>query len=202
MTDKPLLIALCSPAMGSGKSTVAAHLAHKYGFTVIRFAAPLKAMTRAFLREVGLSMADIEAFTDGNRKEDVIPGVPGDVTSRRFQQLLGTEFGRECIHPNLWVEIAMHRARGLLAAGKSVVIDDMRFPNELAGVVMAGGVALRVNRPSAAITSGHQSEGALDLVPMTEILNDRDLDHLHAFVDGVISHLKLDSNRETINHGY
>lgn len=191
---KPILLALCSPAMGSGKSTVAAHLARKHGFTVIKFAGPLKAMTRAFLREIGLSMGDIEAFTEGERKEDVIPGVPGAVTGRRFQQLLGTEFGRDCIHPNLWVEIAMHRSRELLAAGKSVVIDDLRFTNEMAGVVMAGGTCLRVVRPGSVLTTGvHPSEGALDHTPMGEILNDGSLAHLHGIVDALISHLQSDS---------
>lgn len=194
----PHLIALCSPAMGSGKSTVAAHLARRHGFTVLKFAGPLKAMTRAFLREIGLSFGEIEAYTDGDLKEQVIPGVPGDVTCRRFQQLLGTEFGRDCIHPNLWTEITLHRARALLGAGKSVVIDDMRFPNELAGVIMTGGIPLRIVRPGAAVTSAaHASEGGLDTTTMDFLLNDGDIAALQAGVDRVISHLKRDSKRGT-----
>lgn len=257
-TAGPHLIALCSPAMGSGKSTVASHLCLYHGFTVLKFAGPLKAMTRAFLLEAGLSPDDIWDFVDGSRKEEVIPGVPGGVsvlraagamvtaflreldlpddridamrggelsempipgvpggihtarfewllreflwfnivspttpiTSRRFQQLLGTEFGRDLIHPNLWVEITMGRARQLRAAGKSVVIDDMRFPNELAGVIMADGLPIRVVRPATEVTTpGHASEGALDRTGMFEIHNDGDLERLRALVDRAISHL-------------
>lgn len=44
-----MLIGLCSPAMGSGKSTVADYLVRHHGFSRVALATPLKMMTTALL---------------------------------------------------------------------------------------------------------------------------------------------------------
>lgn len=102
--------------------------------------------------------------------------VPSDepLTSRRWQQLFGTEFGREMIHPDIWVKIAMAKAATL----DRVVIDDMRFPNEFEAVRAAGGRCFRVHRPGTEVTSQHASEGQLNGTQMPTIYNTSTLEYL------------------------
>jgi hypothetical protein len=78
------LIALTGYA-GSGKSTLADILACEHGFTVVKFAGPLKAMLRA----LGLDEREIE----GDLKEQPCQLLAGH-TPRRAMQTLGTEWGR------------------------------------------------------------------------------------------------------------
>lgn len=184
MTE-PRLIALCSRAMGSGKSTIAERLIERHGFQRIAFATPLKQMAEGMLDALGLPIDEVRERVWGSRKEEMIPGV--GITSRRLQQLLGTEFGREMIRPSLWIDIAMEATQRLLDAGRSVVIDDMRFINELVAVRTLGGSAWRITRPGVTVTSPHASEGQLDHVRMDEFRNSSTLSDLHIAVDNWMS---------------
>lgn len=180
----PVCIALTSRAMGSGKSTAAYHLVEEHGFVLVKFAGALKAMTRALLAELGEDLALIERRVEGDLKEQVVPALRR--STRYVMQRLGTEFGRELLHENVWADIVAEKIRGLMAAGKSVVIDDMRYRNELETVERVCGVRLtcvRLTRPGAAVTSAHSSEGELDHLSMPEIHNDGDLGDLFAAVD-------------------
>lgn len=183
-TTPPRLIALCSPAMGSGKSTIATHLCDQYGFHQIAFATPLKAMASTLLEKLDMDHDEIEDRIYGDRKEEVIPVLA--ITSRQLQQQLGTEFGRKLIRDSIWVDITMASVARVLATGRSVVIDDMRFPNEYAAVIAAGGDARRVVRPSAVVTRAHPSEGALDLVAMPEIWNAGTVGEMLSAVDALL----------------
>jgi hypothetical protein len=182
----PRLIALCSSAMGSGKSTVAAHLVENHGFVHLAFATPLKQMTVALLKATGMSQGDITEHVYGSRKEDIIPAL--GVSSRRVQQTLGTEWGRKLIAENLWVDITMAAANALISNGESVVIDDMRFPNEFRAVDMHPvGSTWRIVRPDAKVTLVHESEGQLDRIHMREIFNNGSIAELHALIDRLIA---------------
>ena len=93
-------------------------------------------------------------------------------TPRLLLQLLGTECGREIIHPEIWVNSLMNEYKPLygyqttnskitigdisipipgLNIDKRVfpnwIITDMRFSNELEAVKKRGGITIRVNRP-------------------------------------------------------
>lgn len=184
MTPRPRLIALTSPAPGSGKSTVADRLVSEHGFMPVTFALPLKRMTAALLTTLGLPSEEIYARVYGARKHEIIPVL--DITSRKLQQLLGTEFGRQLIRDSIWVDIAMTRAAAYLTQGRSVVIDDLRFPNELAAVEAMGGDCLRVVRPNAKVAEPHASEGQLDLIVMPEIWNMGTIADLHSAVDRLL----------------
>lgn len=178
----PRLIALCSPAMGSGKSVVAAHLVERHGFVHLKFAGILKNMARAMLRGIGIPDPMIERYVEGDLKETVIPEV--GVTSRFLQQRLGTEFGRNCIREDLWAHLTQQAARRHLADGRSVVIDDMRFTNELEKVVEIGGHPIRIVRPGVTVAGGaHVSEGQLDGIMMLRIDNDGTIDDLKRKAD-------------------
>jgi len=127
----PQLIGLCGDA-GAGKSTAAAIL-EAQGYTRLRFAESLKAMICALLTSAGMTDAEAIRCTDGDTKEAPLD-VLGGQTPRHAMQMLGTEWGRQRITGDLWVRITMARAEALLAEGKQVVIDDVRFPNEAAAV--------------------------------------------------------------------
>jgi hypothetical protein len=81
-------------------------------------------------------------------------------TPRLLLQLMGTECGRNILHPNLWVMSVMTKYTSSNYAPEGTpkgelclwdkkpnwVITDMRFPNELVAVKNRDGVTIRVNR--------------------------------------------------------
>lgn len=175
------LIALCSPAMASGKSTVAERLIRRHNFAHVAFASPLKAMSTALLTSLHIDKAETHDRIYGSRKEEVVPVL--GITSRKLQQLIGTELGRVHIRDSVWVDIALSVTGSLLARGISVVIDDMRFPNEHDAVRAIGGECWRIQRPGAVVTSQHVSEGQLDDYVMKTLVNSRTIQDLDNLVD-------------------
>lgn len=147
LSVKPgVLVALYSSVMESGKSETAKVFRDTYGFRVMKFAGPLKDMTRAFLKAVGVE--DIEQYVEGPRKMEALPGLRG-LTARRVMQTIGTEWGRQTLYPDFWCDIAMVGVKAALARGENVVLDDLRFPNEFVAVKAAGAVTVRIIRPDA-----------------------------------------------------
>lgn len=134
---------------GSGKSTAAKHLVEKHGFTQVKFAGPLKQMMRC----LGLGDREIE----GDLKEVPHP-VLNYKTPRYAMQTLGTEWGRELIGQNLWVNVGVESTHQALGEGSQVVIDDCRFPNEAAAIKELGGVIIKINRPGVEPVNAHASE--------------------------------------------
>lgn len=88
------------------------------------------------------------------------PRVEMKITPRLLLQLLGTECGRDIIHPNIWVNSLMADYKSKLSSNHPVddldweprfiypnwIITDMRFPNELKAVEDRDGITIRVNR--------------------------------------------------------
>lgn len=152
-----MLIGFTGPA-GAGKSTAAAALVEWLGFVRHRFADPLK---RA-LAALGAS----EAMLEGHLKAEPVDLFCGR-TPRHAMQTLGTEWGRELIGADFWVNAWR---RGLPADGH-VVVDDVRFPNEVAAIRQARGIIVAIDRPGLA-AGGHVSErGGLEAD--MRITNDR-----------------------------
>lgn len=160
----PRLIGLYSPAPGCGKSTLADLLIEHQR---VSFAAPLKFAVWNMLNDLGL-----EGFNYAYiNKEAIVPEL--GVSARHMMQTLGTEWGRACIHPDFWVMIARAKAERIMNDGGSVVIDDVRFPNEAAMVFELGGELWRIDRPGVSYNGDHSSEGALeDITPDRVIVND------------------------------
>jgi len=132
-----MLIGLCGPA-GAGKNTVAELLADGL-FRQVAFADPLYQCISTI---TGLPVSQLQ---DRAVKEAVIPWL--GKSPRQMLQSLGTEWGREMIHPEIWIRITLERVQDDLAAGRGVVITDVRFDNEAAAVVAAGGEVWKVTRP-------------------------------------------------------
>lgn len=178
MADVPRIVGLYSPAPQSGKTTLARYLSFQ-NYVILPFAEPLKRMTRVLLLNLGYGPLEIdELLTDG--KERILPEIR--TTPRHILQTLGTEWGRQCIHPDVWLKCWRSRADRFLQAGASVVCDDVRFPNEADLIRSIGGEIWHVSR-SGTISSGtHASEGSLDDYPHFErfIDNDGTLHDLYA----------------------
>ncbi|MBP2147908.1 deoxynucleotide monophosphate kinase [Xanthobacter flavus] len=164
--ERQIIIGFAGRA-GAGKTTAAQHLVQHHRFERVRIAGPLKAMMRA--------LGCTEEEVDGARKE--LPcDLLGGRTPRQAMQWLGTEWGRDMIAPDLWT-----RAWEYAAAGKPrVVVDDVRFPNEVEAVRRLGGVVIRLVAPGEvaleAASAGHVSElGGLEVD--AELINSME----HAF---------------------
>ena len=174
------VLGLYSPAPQSGKSTIARYL-HSVGFKTVSFASPVKEMAMLLLSNLGHSPVEAARYIYQD-KSAVIPGIK--TTGRHILQTLGTEFGRNCIHPDVWLMSWEHRARQLLEAGHSVVADDIRYANEAAMVRRLGGHLWFVQRPSVVRTTTHASEGSLDTYPLFDarLINDGSLLQLYQTV--------------------
>lgn len=143
---KPTLIGIAGPKR-AGKDTLAFGLAAVLDMPRDSFAAPL----RRFVAELlGWSLDELEA-----RKEDPIPWLDG-ITPRHMMQTVGTEWGRDMIHGELWVRSLLHRMAG------GGVISDVRFENEAKAILESGGVVIQIDRPGAGQGDAHVSEKPLD----------------------------------------
>lgn len=179
----PRVIGLYSPAPQSGKTSVAAYL-ERHGYVRVSFAEPLKDMAIVFLRHSGLSKSEAKNAVYSN-KTAIVPEL--GLTVRQLLQTLGTEWGRECLHPNVWTTIWLRRALETLAAGHKVVCDDVRRENEAAAIRSLEGHLWRITRPGIERTTSHASEGALDNYSGFDVhlANSGTLQDLYAHIDAL-----------------
>lgn len=164
-----MLVGLCGAA-GAGKNTVAEFLTE---FTQLAFADPLYECVSTI---TGLP---VDRLKDRDVKETVIPWL--GKSPRQMLQSMGTEWGRDAIHPEIWIRIAMDRA----SRHTNVVVTDVRFDNEAQAIVDAGGEVWRVARPGwrclADDAASHPSEaGVSDRLIARIIDNSGSLDDLRA----------------------
>ena len=174
MKRNPPVISLTGP-IGSGKTTVANHLIAEHNYVRVRFADGLKDMLKAF----GLTDAEV----DGDLKEKPCTVLFGK-TPRYAMQTLGTEWGRNLIHLDLWVMIWKVAVTKQLALGHSVVCDDCRFLNEALMVETIQGAKIwKLHRPGERPTS-HSSEQEFNYITVDRlILNHASIEALQASVN-------------------
>jgi hypothetical protein len=123
--DKRPIIVGIAGAAGAGKSFLAQYLHEHHGFVRFSFADTLKKMLRAALEDYGYNELEIVSWMEGDRKEERCPALV-NVSCRYAMQTLGTEWGRERIHPRLWLNLLGARLDG----HQRVVVDDVRMANE------------------------------------------------------------------------
>ena len=195
-----MTIALISPCPGCGKSTVAKYLTQNTPSVNLPLAAPLKRMLATLLEEFDISQADVRRYIDGDWKEKPILEIPGTPTARHLMQTLGTEWGRNLIHEDLWVQAWKRKA----VRAQVVVVDDVRFLSEYNALPGAqvwritNKKALKAYRESLPRTfwhrllritpkRNHASEGELNSVPVNaEIANDGTLLELYAKINELL----------------
>jgi len=164
----PQIIGLMGYA-GAGKSEIARILCDEYGFVSPHIGRPLKRMLGALLDEIGYDAETIARYVDGDLKRSVIPEL--GVTSTEAQQTLGTEWGRECVRPDLWLSLWLAKADRLVANGGRVVQESVRFANEAEALRARGAIIVEVQRPGVGPHSDHPSE-RLPAEPDLVIVND------------------------------
>jgi hypothetical protein len=188
-----MLIGIYSPAAGSGKSTIADYLIAQHGFTRLGLAEPLKDMIRMLLENYGYNPADAYHMTHVN-KHAPLPEIDPRIDARHLLRTLGTEWGRTCVHPDIWLRCWSARYLKLRARGlNNVVVDDMRFLNEATHIDRYGGQLWCVNRPGTERGTTHASEGGLDdldsdpFLSFTQVLhNDGTLADLYSALDTIL----------------
>ena len=160
--DLPPVVGIYSPTPRSGKSVVAAELYFNFGYSLEKFAACLKGMATLVLTGLGMTTEQARDVLEDDRKDRPLALLNGR-TPRHLLQTLGTEWGRDMIYPELWVDIAKRTAfDSVQKLQRPVVFDDMRFPNEFDMVKDIGGYTIKIVRPHADGHHRHASEGALD----------------------------------------
>ena len=139
-----------SGAKGSGKTTAADYLVSDLGFQRVSMAGTLKRMM------IALGCTEEQVY--GTQKEVPNPILCGK-TTRYAMQTIGTEWGRELIGSDIWVNAAEAEIAKIRSMGGDVVCDDIRFPNERAMLERIGGSMVLVRR-KAVESSGdeHASE--------------------------------------------
>ncbi len=153
---RPRLIAFSGPA-GVGKSEASALLVRRHGFVQTKFAAPLKGMLTTMYEFAGLDQNDIQERLEGGLKE-VPDAILGGTTPRRAMQTLGGEWGRDLVKDDLWVSLWRRDVQRKLSAGLSVVLDDLRYPNEAAAIRELGGEIWSIKGNTRRAAPSHASE--------------------------------------------
>lgn len=145
--------------IGSGKSTVAKHLASQHDFQPISIAEPLK---RIAMEVYGLEHHHV--FGSQEDKAEELPlvrsadGKPR--TPRQILEWLGTE-GFRTIDPNTWLNLAMRRVATFRDEDTSVVITDTRFENEFEAVKERDGAIWLIEKIGGRQeNTGHSSDDA------------------------------------------
>lgn len=179
--------------MGAGKSEAMEVLRDNYSAKLFKFASPLYEMQEFIYRRVS------PAYTR-----------PGSFTKdRKLLQWLGTEWGREVIGKNVWVDlwkadVARYISQVGPGAGGVVVCDDVRFDNEAEAITELGGFLVEIKSTRCKYrvnTSGseHASEaGVKDLWIDYCIENNGTLNDLSNEVKGVYASILGDLSRQAL----
>jgi hypothetical protein len=175
-----VIIGLLGPAE-VGKSTVAAHLEDRCAATRYSLAAPLKNICQ---RVFGLSHAQCWGTQAEKETDDPRYGF----SPRWLMQRLGTEGFRQEFGGDFWVDYLL--ARILREQPAVAAIEDVRFINEAANIIAAGGQVWRLEPPAGRTTTAnaaHASEAEWSRAPYTHRIapERRDLSLLFELVDAI-----------------
>lgn len=184
----PHVIGLAGLA-GSGKSAAAAIL-EAVGYKRMRFAGPLKAMLRTLLYEAGVCPADATRMIEGDLKDVPAAALLGR-SPRHAMISLGTEWGRYQMDCNFWAHLTQARICAAVNAGQRVVIEDVRFENEAAAILVLPppnvGMVWRMTGRALDVKFAHESEAPLPACLVNcEIDNAGDLATLRARLLGMV----------------
>jgi len=172
-----ILIGLTGRAQ-SGKDSVADYLEVQHGFIGMAFADPIKNALDVMFGE------DVD---DGRDKEAVIDWI--GKSSRELMQTLGTEWGRQMIHHDLWVRCLERALAENLDTNDPhpIVITDVRFENEARWIRERGGKIWLIRRPDAAPARPHPSEDGIPEHLLNGIINNvGTLAELHTKVNAAL----------------
>lgn len=155
--------------IGVGKTTLARKLCSdraRIGETclILSFATPI--------REMLASLVGDEYVFENDLKNDPIDWLDGK-TPRQLLQSLGTSWGRELIHPEIWVNATKRLIMDIRMARPEshIYIDDLRFDNEALMVQSLKGRTVYLNRSGVMTTDAHKSEKGITTSLIDEVID-------------------------------
>lgn len=180
--NRVTIIGICGKAR-SGKDTAAqAILDHIMDYSdkvefeagyvvgIESYAAPIKSMIAMLLdffdKGAIMQPETLQPYIDGDKKEEIIPEI--GMSTRVLMQTLGTEWGRNIVNPDIWLnsmrarlakypELVDHGYKGAF-----VLIPDVRFENEAKALKDLGATILYVDRAVDEVGDGdHSSESGI-----------------------------------------
>lgn len=197
--DKVTIIGFCG-AKQSGKNTSATMVkdivmedGESRDFTethivgIESFAAPIKSMIAMLLDFYGVAPVTqghlLVPYLEGDLKEVVIPAL--GVSPRSLMQTLGTDWGRNIVNPDIWLNSMRIRLTAYEEMRKHgyksaiVMVTDVRFDNECELIHSLGGKIVRIDRPGHGGVDEHDSEAGVTLTNIDQIIdNDGTLEDL------------------------
>lgn len=171
----------------SGKDTVANAIVARYArdgrkAKLVRFAEPLK---QSLCTLFGWDRAQLESHEFKETPEPITGKTP-----RYIMQIMGTEFGRELLHDELWIRLAAVEVERCLQNDIVPILSDVRFENEASMVRAMGGTIVHVINPTNVVrTDVHASENGVSQEPGDcRFINDKNMGlvPVYQFVDSLI----------------
>ncbi len=176
------LVGICGLA-GSGKDTLAEMLAEELGLQHYSFAEPIKRMLYAGL-----------GISKNTNKDEIIQKF--GITYRKLLQTLGTEWGRDLIHLDIWIILARNR----LASTKAI-ISDVRFTNE-ASWIRDQGYLVHLDRPNQQIIAEYEHSSEKQIIPsITDlyIINDGSIGTLTGYAQEAADKIRALEKKKYMN---
>lgn len=174
------IIGVAGPAR-SGKDTVGDYLVDVHKYVRLAFASPMKHMISTLLN------APVEWIEDPANKEYPVPGL--DFSPRELLQTLGTEWGRNTLSEDFWVDIVWRQVDALIESDHcpGIVITDVRFENEAARIRESGGIITHITRHDAPQVAEHVSEAGVAMRGCDcKLYNDDTIPQLYKSVDRML----------------
>lgn len=180
-------IGLTGP-MRSGKSTIAEYLERVYGYTVLHFADPVRALAWHINPVVDMLTSaryrDRLALYGYEYCKDTYPEF------RRILQEIGAG-ARRVVYPDVWVDAF---ERQLIQTDGPVVVADVRYINEAERLRLLDFSVVHISRPGVA-EGTHESERRLPTDPLDWLLyNDTaGTAELYGLVDQMLSDMDVEA---------
>lgn len=150
------IIAICGPS-SSGKSTLAKLIQKNDGGVVTSFSHPIKVIIFDLICFQGCNPDIATRMIFGDLKEITTEYLCGR-TPRYAMQTLGTEWGRNLLHADIWVNV-WKRNLGFIVDRHDVIVDDLRFLSEERAIrTFENNVIVRIARKGDKTAGDHSSE--------------------------------------------
>ena len=173
------IIGVAGPAR-SGKDTVGDYLVEECNFVRLAFASPMKHMISTLLN------ASVDWIEHEDNKEYPVPGL--NHSPRELLQTLGTEWGRNTLEKDFWVNIVWRQVDALIVSDHcpGIVITDVRFENEADRIRQSGGIIAHISRRDAPQIAEHVSEAGVHMKGCDcKLYNDDTIPDLYRAVDAM-----------------
>ncbi len=183
MSAQPKLIGL-GGKLRSGKDAFADYLVEHHGYVKMGMSDILHQSALAMNPIVYVGDRDVFRYADVTEELGYVGAKEEYPEYRAFLQRMGTEFGRNIIDEDLWVNLTLNRIFAEIDEGRSVVVTGIRFPNELRMISDAMGRSIWINRPGLVTDESHATHASETGVTAEDfdivVQNDGDLDELYA----------------------